>query len=45
MFHAGSKNINRNIRMALIGRFARKDANDIRFETCADPWAHWEGIE
>ena len=28
----GSKNVNRNIRMALIGRFARKDANDIRFE-------------
>ena len=45
MFHTGSKNINRNIRMALIGRFSRKDANDIRFETCGDQWAHWEGIE
>jgi hypothetical protein len=29
----------------LIGRFSRKDANDIRFETCGDQWAHWEGIE
>ena len=44
LFHAGSRNVNRNIRMALIGRFARKDANDIRFETCDDQWAHWEGI-
>ena len=44
LFHTGSKNVNRNIRMALIGRFARKDANDIRFETCDDQWAHWEGI-
>ncbi len=44
LFHTGSKNVNRNIRMALIGRFARRDANDIRFETCDDQWAHWEGI-
>jgi len=44
LFHTGSKNINRNIRMALIGRFSRKDANDIRFETCDEEWAHWEGI-
>ena len=32
------------IRMALIGRFSRKDTNNIRFETCDDQWAHWEGI-
>ena len=44
LFHTGSKNVNRNIRMALIGRFSRKDTNDIRFETCDDQWAHWEGI-
>lgn len=44
LFHTGSKNVKRNIRMALIGRFARQDANDIRFETCDDQWAHWEGI-
>jgi hypothetical protein len=44
LFHTGSKNINRNIRMALIGRFSRKDSNDIRFETNDDQWAHWEGI-
>ena len=44
LFHTGSKNVNRDIRMALIGRFSRKDADDIRFETCNDPWAHWEGI-
>ena len=36
-FHTGSKNVNRNIRMALIGRFSRKDTNDIRFETCGRP--------
>lgn len=45
LFHTGSKNINRNIRMALIGRFSRKDANDIRFETCDEEWVHWEGID
>ena len=44
LFHTGSKNVNRNIRMALIGRFSRKDTNDIRFETCDNQWAHWEGI-
>ncbi len=44
LFHTGSKNVNRSIRMALIGRFSRKDTNDIRFETCDDQWAHWEGI-
>jgi hypothetical protein len=45
LFHSGSKNINRTIRIALIGRFSRKDANDIRFETCDDQWANWEGID
>jgi ectoine hydroxylase-related dioxygenase (phytanoyl-CoA dioxygenase family) len=44
LFHSGSKNVNRNIRMALIGRFSRKDSNDIRFETNDDQWATWEGI-
>lgn len=44
MFHSGSKNVNRNIRMALIGRFSRQDANDIRFETPDDMWEYWEGI-
>ena len=44
LFHTGSKNVNRNIRMALIGRFSRKDTNDIRCETCQDQWTHWEGI-
>ena len=27
MVHTGTKNVNRNIRMALIGRFSRKDSN------------------
>lgn len=45
MFHSGSRNVNRNIRMALIGRFSRKDANDIRFETPDDMWQYWEGID
>jgi hypothetical protein len=45
MVHTGSKNVNQNIRMALIGRFSRKDSNEIRFETPDDMWAHWEGIE
>lgn len=45
MVHTGTKNINRNIRMALIGRFSRKDSNEIRFETPDDMWQHWEGIE
>jgi hypothetical protein len=31
--------------MALIGRFSRKNSNDIRFETPDDMWLHWEGIE
>ncbi|MGB0603595.1 MAG: phytanoyl-CoA dioxygenase family protein [Candidatus Latescibacterota bacterium] len=44
MVHTGSKNVNRNIRMALIGRFSRKDSNDIRFETPDDMWADWEGL-
>ena len=44
LFHTGSKNVNRNIRMALIGRFSRKDSNDICFETNDDQWATWEGI-
>lgn len=44
LFHTGSKNCQQNIRMALIGRYARKDVNDIRFETPDDPWTYWEGI-
>ena len=44
LFHSGSKNVNRNIRMALIGRFSRKDSNNIRFETNDDQWATWEGF-
>ena len=44
LFHSGSKNCQKNIRMALIGRYARKDVNDIRFETPDDPWTYWEGI-
>ena len=43
--HSGSKNCARNIRMALIARLARKDLNDIRFETPDDMWTYWEGIE
>ena len=45
MVHTGSKNVNRNIRMALIGRFSRKNSNDICFETSGDMWEYWEGIE
>ena len=45
MVHTGTKNVNRNIRMALIGRFSRKDSNEIRFETPDDMWQYWEGIE
>ena len=45
LFHSGSKNCRRNIRMALIGRYARRDANDIRFETPEDMWTYWEGID
>ena len=44
MVHTGSKNVNQNIRMALIGRFSRKNSNDIRFETPDDMWADWEGL-
>jgi ectoine hydroxylase-related dioxygenase (phytanoyl-CoA dioxygenase family) len=44
MVHTGSKNIRRKIRMALIGRCARKDANDIRFETPDNMWQYWEGM-
>ena len=44
LFHSGSQNCQKNIRMALIGRYARKDINDILFETPDDPWAYWEGI-
>ena len=44
MVHTGSKNVNQNIRMALIGRFSRKNGNDIRFETPDDMWADWEGL-
>jgi|TARA_B110000263_G_scaffold192940_1_gene170990 hypothetical protein len=44
MVHSGTKNCGRNIRMALIARLARKDNNDIRFETPDDMWKYWEGI-
>ena len=45
MIHSGSKNCGRRIRMALIARLARKDVDDIRFETPDDMWEYWEGIE
>ncbi|NKB69712.1 MAG: hypothetical protein GKR89_21795 [Candidatus Latescibacteria bacterium] len=44
MTHSGSKNCGRNIRMALIARLARKDVDDIRFESPDDMWEYWEGI-
>ncbi len=45
MVHSGTKNVNENIRMALIGRFRRKDSSDICFETPEDMWKYWEGIQ
>ena len=45
MFHSGTRNCSRHIRMGLLGRYARGDANDICFETPDDPWEYWEGID
>lgn len=45
LVHSGSKNCRRRIRMALIGRLARKDVNNIRFESPNDIWEYWEGID
>lgn len=45
LLHSGSKNINDNIRMALIARLARKDISDILFESPDDLWEYWDGMK
>jgi hypothetical protein len=44
LVHSGSKNVNDNIRMALIARLARKDITDILFESPDDMWVYWDGL-
>lgn len=45
LLHSGSKNVTDHIRMALIARLARKDVNDILFDSPDDMWEHWEGMK
>jgi len=45
LVHSGSKNVNDNIRMALIARLGRKDSADIFFESPDDMWEYWDGMK
>ncbi|MFT5367678.1 MAG: hypothetical protein ACI8V2_002639 [Candidatus Latescibacterota bacterium] len=44
MLHSPGVNCGRDIRMAFVSRYARKDLNEIRFEYPEDMWTYWEGL-
>ncbi len=44
MLHSPGRNCGRDIRMAFVSRFRRKDLNAIRFEFPDDMWTYWEGL-
>lgn len=44
MSHTAGPNCGRRVRIALIGRYRRKDLDEIKFETPDDMWKYWEGI-
>ena len=44
MLHSPGVNCGRDIRMAFVSRFRRRDNNDMRFETPDDMWEYWDGL-
>jgi ectoine hydroxylase-related dioxygenase (phytanoyl-CoA dioxygenase family) len=44
MLHSPGVNCGRDIRMAFVSRFTRKDINEIRFEFPEDMWTYWDGL-
>ncbi len=44
MSHTAGPNCGSNVRIALIGRYRRKDLDQIKFETPEDMWKYWDGI-
>ena len=44
MSHSAGPNCGRNVRIALIARYRRKDLDAIKFETPEDMWKYWDGI-
>ena len=41
LMHQAGNNHGKQIRMAFVSRFSRKDLNDIRFEFPGDMWTYW----
>ena len=44
MSHTAGPNCGRNVRIACISRYRRKDLDQIKFETPDDMWKYWDGI-